>query len=106
MSKPIDATSENFEQEALKADGLVLVDFWAPWCSPCKAIAPLLDKVAAEKAGTVKVVKVNIDDENGIAAKYNVRALPTLMAFRGGHFAGQKTGALSGKDLDAFLASV
>ena len=76
-------TDENFDSEVLKADGAVLVDFWAPWCGPCRRIAPMIDEIADENP-KVKVGKVNIDDNPGVAQKYGITSIPTLLIFKGG----------------------
>jgi|SRR6266852_5674630 thioredoxin len=98
-------TDESFEPEVLKADTPVLVDYWAEWCGPCKAIAPLLDEVAKEYHGRVKVTKVNIDDNQEVPRKYNIRGIPTLMLFKNGNMEAMKVGALSKSQLTAFLDS-
>ncbi len=98
-------TDESFEPEVLKADTPVLVDYWAEWCGPCKAIAPLLDEVAKEYQGRVKVTKVNIDDNQEVPRKYNIRGIPTLMLFKNGNMEAMKVGALSKSQLTAFLDS-
>ena len=104
MSKNILALSDGtFEQDVLNSDVPVLVDYWAEWCGPCKMIAPLLDDVASEYVGRVKVAKLNIDDNQGIPAKYGVRGIPTLMLFKHGEVAATKVGALSKSQLTAFL---
>ena len=89
----------NFDKEVNQSTQPVLVDFWAEWCGPCKMIAPLLDEIAKEKAGVVKVVKVNVDDNQSLSARYNVRAIPTLLFFKGGQLRDQITGMTSKKDL-------
>ncbi|WP_448203575.1 thioredoxin TrxA [Azospirillum sp. sgz302134] len=94
MSNPIKVTDDSFEQDVLKADGPVLVDFWAEWCGPCKMIAPALDDLAKEYGGKVTVAKLNIDDNPGTPTKYGVRGIPTLMIFKGGQVAATKIGAL------------
>ncbi len=104
MSKNILALSDStFEQDVLNSDVPVLVDYWAEWCGPCKMIAPLLDDVASEYAGRVKVAKINIDDNQGTPAKYGVRGIPTLMLFKNGEVEATKVGALSKSQLTAFL---
>jgi thioredoxin 1 len=89
----------NFDREVTKSDTTVLVDFWAPWCGPCKMIAPVLDEIAKEKAGAVKVAKVNIDDNQSLSVKYNVRAIPALLFFKDGQLRDQVIGMTSKKDL-------
>jgi thioredoxin 1 len=89
----------NFEIEVTKSDTPVLVDFWAEWCGPCKMIAPVLDEIAKEKAGAVKVAKINIDDNQSLSFRFNVRAIPTLLFFKDGQVRDQVTGMTSKKDL-------
>jgi thioredoxin 1 len=86
-------TDESFEQDVLKADKPVLVDFWAEWCGPCKQIAPALDQISEELADQVTVAKINID-ETAVAQRYGVRGIPTLMLFRDGQMASMKVGAM------------
>ena len=87
-------SDQSFEQDVLKAEGPVLVDFWAEWCGPCKQIAPALDKIAAEMEGKVTIAKVNIDDNPQTPTQYGVRGIPTLLIFKGGQVAAMKVGAL------------
>jgi len=91
----------NFESEVLTASSAqpVLVDFWAEWCGPCKMIAPLLDEVAREKLDAVKVAKVNVDENQSLSFKYNIRAIPALLFFKNGQLRDQVTGVTSKKDL-------
>jgi len=84
MAKPKDVTDAEFEQEVLKADLPVLVDFWAPWCGPCRMVAPIVEELAQEYDGRVKFVKVNTDDNVDTAVRYGIRSIPTLLVFKGG----------------------
>ena len=86
-------TEATFEQEVTKSETPVIVDFWAEWCGPCHAVAPVLDKIAEERAGEIKLVKVNIDEEQGLAAKYGVSSIPTMILFRNGEAAASAIGA-------------
>ena len=97
-------TDANFDQEVLQSDIPVLVDFWATWCAPCKAIAPLVDTVADEYAGKVKVGKVNVDENPATPGKFGVRGIPTLILFKGGVIVEQIVGAVPKSQLDALIA--
>ncbi len=90
----LSVTDETFEQSVLKADGPVLVDFWAEWCGPCKQIAPALEQISDELAGVMTVAKLNIEDSPMTPGKYGVRGIPTMMLFRNGQMASMKVGAL------------
>jgi thioredoxin 1 len=94
-----------FEDEVLKSDGPVLVDYWAEWCGPCKMIAPILDEIAESYEGKVKVAKLNIDENNETPPKYGIRGIPTLMLFKDGNVEATKVGAVSKSQLMAFIDS-
>ena len=98
-SPTVTLNDSNFEKEVTQSNQTVLVDFWAPWCGPCKMIAPLLDEIAAEKAGSVKVAKVNVDENQSLSVKYNVRAIPALLFFKNGQLRDQVIGMTTRKDL-------
>uniref|UniRef100_UPI00357167CD thioredoxin TrxA n=2 Tax=Chitinolyticbacter meiyuanensis TaxID=682798 RepID=UPI00357167CD len=98
-------TDASFEDQVLKAEGAVLVDYWAEWCGPCKMIAPILDEVAGEYAGRLTVAKLNIDENQATPPKFGIRGIPTLMLFKGGEVKATKVGALSKSQLTAFLDS-
>ncbi|KAF5408472.1 MAG: Thioredoxin C-1 [Candidatus Udaeobacter sp.] len=98
-SSVIKLDESNFEREVTQDDKPVIVDFWAEWCGPCKMIAPLLDEIAREKADAVKVAKVNVDENQSLSLKYNIRAIPALLFFKNGQLRDQVTGVTSKKDL-------
>lgn len=98
-------TDDSFEEEVVQAEGPVLVDYWADWCGPCKMIAPILDEIAEEYKGKVKIAKLNIDENPGTPPKYGIRGIPTLMLFKGGNVEATKVGAVSKSQLTAFIDS-
>jgi len=98
-SAAVTIDESNFDNEVTKSAQPVLVDFWAEWCGPCKMIAPILEEIAREKAGAVKVAKVNVDHNQSLSARYNIRAIPTLLFFKNGQLRDQITGMTSKKDL-------
>jgi len=98
-------TDKSFAADVLQSAVPVVVDFWAPWCGPCKMIAPALDEIAGEMAGKVKVVKVNVDENQEIAAQFGIRSIPTLMVFKGGKLAATKVGAGSKSDLSKWITA-
>jgi thioredoxin 1 len=98
-------TDDTFEAEVLKAEQPVLVDYWAEWCGPCRMIAPILDDVAADYSGRVKICKLNVDENQATPPKYGIRGIPTLMLFRKGQVEATKVGAVSKSQLIAFLDS-
>ena len=97
------ASDESFEQEVLKCEQPVLVDYWAEWCGPCKMIAPILDEIAREYSDKLKVVKVNIDNNRATPQRYGIRGIPTLMIFKNGSVEATHVGALSKTQLSAFI---
>jgi thioredoxin 1 len=104
--KPTAVSDSSFESAVLKAEGPVLVDFWAEWCGPCKMIAPFLEDLAADKTGKLTVAKVNIDENPQAPMKYGVRSIPTMILFKGGQVAATKIGALPKSKLYEWVDSV
>ena len=104
MSDQIKYVSDaSFDDDVLKSDKPVLLDFWAEWCGPCKMIAPILDEVAKDYGDKVQIAKINVDENQQVPAKFGIRGIPTLILFKNGEVVAQKVGALSKSQLTAFL---
>jgi len=105
MSKAPEINDSNFEEEVLKNPSLVLVDFWASWCAPCRTMSPIIDAVAAEYAGKVKIVKLNVDENPVNSAKYAVMSIPTMIFFKGGKEVERQVGFISQRNLSEKVKS-
>jgi thioredoxin 1 len=101
--KVVVLTKDSFEQEVLNYDGVIMVDFWAPWCGPCIAVGPIIDELANEYDGKVKVAKINIDNEGEIAAQFRVMSIPTIMLFKKGEVVERVVGARTKKEFAALM---
>ena len=105
MSEISNVTDSSFEEDVLQSDIPALVDYWAEWCGPCKMIAPVLEEIAREYDGRIKICKLNIDENEATPPKYGIRGIPTLMLFKGGNVEATKVGAISKSQLAAFIDS-
>jgi thioredoxin 1 len=106
MANTVTVTDQNFAQEVEQASELTIVDFWATWCGPCKMIAPILEQVATERAGQVKVAKLDVDANIQTATRFNVRSIPTLLFFKGGKLVDQVVGAVPKGRIDDKIAAL
>jgi thioredoxin 1 len=106
MSEHIEITNANFEEEVLKSPIPVLLDFWAPWCGPCRMIAPVIEELAREYSGKIKVGKVNVDEEGELATKHGIISIPTMVVYHGGNIANQKVGALPKQEIEGLFKNL
>jgi thioredoxin 2 len=103
LDKPVDITDNTFDSEVLSAAGPVLVDCWAPWCGPCRMVAPVLEQLAREYAGQVKITKLNVDENPRIASRYSIRSIPTMLLFNRGEMVNSMVGALPKQEIERHL---
>jgi thioredoxin 1 len=106
MSSGIAISAANFESEVLKSPVPVLIDFWADWCQPCRMIGPLLDQLAEEYTGRIKICKINVDEENALASQHNVVSIPTMVVYKGGQLVRQQVGAVPKNQIAALFSDL
>jgi thioredoxin 2 len=106
QTKPVDVADDNFAREVMSADTSVLVDCWAPWCGPCRTLAPIIDELAVDYANGVKVVKLNVDDNPATASQYGIHSIPTLLFFKDGKLVQRLVGALPKEEIEKNLLSI
>ena len=106
LDRPVDITDRTFDSEVLSFQGPVLVDCWAPWCGPCRMVGPVLEQLASEYAGRVKVAKLNVDENPQIASRYSIRSIPTMLLFKKGEMVNSMVGALPKEEIERHLKSL
>ena len=106
MSAGITITGDNFEQEVLQSPIPVLIDFWAAWCGPCRMISPFIDQLAGEYEGRIKIGKVNVDEENGLAERHGIASIPALVLYKDGVIVDQRNGAAPKRDIEAMFRNI
>ena len=106
MSKPVLITNANFDAEVIKSAVPVLLDFWAPWCGPCRMVGPIIEQIAEEYTGRLKVGKINVDDEGDLAGRHGVVSIPTIMVYKDGKIANQTAGALPKQNIESLFKNL
>jgi len=104
--QPVSVTDDTFQQEVLSCHGAVLLDCWAPWCGPCRSVAPVLDQLASEYAGRLKIAKLNVDENPGTASRYQIQSIPTMLFFKNGQLINRIVGALPRLEIERQLSAI